>query len=421
MNKIKIAIIGAGVRGRYIYGDFIERNKDLYEIVAVVDNKIGRREKFKEIFNLSEERVFKDMNTFFKKEKMADVVIVATLDNTHYEACAKALEKGYDVLVEGLVSNTLDKLIHLQDLCEKNKDKIFMVNASYRYSGFFNKLKNIIDTKDLGKLVNINYNSYIGYEKFSHNYVRGNWRLDSDTAPLLLTNSCYDLDILEYLTSSQCEKISSFGKLNYFTRKEFKQDMSESCATCNRYKNCPYCAQEIYSNNKDLSKCLHINPTKENIDKILKTGQYGKCVYSCDNNVFDNLICILKFKNNITATLNISAFTKEENKNLRLMFTQGEVYADFQKYTIIIKKFIDNKETTINLQKDNMDEKLIEDFFSRVKARNNNVKSNVCSIINSHVTAFAGEFANISETVVDVDKFFEEAVEMTKSIEKLFL
>ena len=49
MNKIKIAIIGAGVRGRYIYGDFIERNKDLYEIVAVVDNKIGRRQKFKEI------------------------------------------------------------------------------------------------------------------------------------------------------------------------------------------------------------------------------------------------------------------------------------------------------------------------------------------------------------------------------------
>ena len=35
--------------------------------------------------------------------------------------------------------------------------------------------------------------------------------------------------------------------------------------------------------------------------------------------------------------------------------------------------------------------------------------------------AFAGEFANISESVVNVGKFYNEAVEMTKSIEKLFL
>ena len=35
----------------------------------------------------------------------------------------------------------------------------------------------------------------------------------------------------------------------------------------------------------------------------------------CDNNVSDNIISILKYKNNVTASLNISAFTKEESKN----------------------------------------------------------------------------------------------------------
>ena len=53
MNKIKLAIIGAGVRGRYTYGEFIKNNNDICEVVQVVETKIGRRKKFKEIFNLS--------------------------------------------------------------------------------------------------------------------------------------------------------------------------------------------------------------------------------------------------------------------------------------------------------------------------------------------------------------------------------
>ena len=45
--------------------------------MAVVEgNKIGRRKKFKEIFNLPEDKVLKILNHFSKKIKMADAVIV---------------------------------------------------------------------------------------------------------------------------------------------------------------------------------------------------------------------------------------------------------------------------------------------------------------------------------------------------------
>lgn len=422
MNKTKLAIIGAGVRGRYTYGEFIKNNKDICEIVAVVETKIGRRKKFKEIFNLSDDKVFEDVNDFLDKEKMADAVIVCSNDNTHFSIAESALEKGYDVLLECPVANNLDKLVHLKDICENNKDRVFMAAMPYRYSNLFLKLKKIIESKEMGSLININYNSYIGYEKFVHNFVRGSWRLDSDTATIFLTNSCYDLDILEFLTNSQCEKISSFGQLNHFKRVNLQLDMSELCTRCSKNQECPYCAQKIYFNNKEMSKAVHINPTKENLNYILKEGQYGQCVYSCDNDVSDNLISILKFKNNMTATLNISAFTKEENKNIRLMFTHGEIYADLQDNSIKIKKFIDNEDVVIKVNKDNMDERLIKDFLSKIENRDlNNLKSSVLSTINSHVTGFAGEFAKVSETVVDVDRFWNESCEMTKSIEKLLL
>ncbi|WP_455538299.1 Gfo/Idh/MocA family protein [Terrisporobacter sp.] len=422
MEKIKIVIIGAGVRGRYTYANFIKNNEETCEVVAVVENKIGRRKKIKEMFNLPEDKVFENMHDFFEKEKMADAIIVCSSDNTHFSSCSKALEKGYDVLVEGPVINSLDNLVNLKDICEKNKDKIFMAAMPYRYSSFFDKLKEIIDKGQLGNLININYDSYIGYEKFAHYYVRGSWKLDSDTAPILLTNSCYDLDMLEYLTNSKCEVISSFGNLNYFKRENSKLNMSQQCTRCSIDKKCPYYAQKIYSKNKELSKYLHINPTEDNINEILKEGQYGQCVYSCDNNVSDNIICILKYKNNVTASLNISAFTKEESKNIRLMFTHGEVYGNVNDNTISIKKFISNEEKIIKVNDDNIDEKLIKDFFYKIKTRNNNeMKSSVLSTLNSHVTAFAGEFASVSESVVNLEKFYKEAVEMTKSIEKLFL
>ena len=420
MNKIKLAIIGAGVRGRYTYGEFTKNNSDICEVVQVVETKVGRRKKFKEIFNLSEDRVFGNIKDFFEKEKIADAVIVCSDDNTHFSIATTALDKGYDVLVEGPVANNLDKLVHLKDVCENNKDRIFMASMPYRYSNVFLKLREIIESNEIGDLININYNSYIGYEKFAHNFVRGNWRLDNDTAPILLTNSCYDLDMLEFLTKSKCEKISAFGRLSHFIRENLQLNMSQLCIRCSKDKECPYCAEKIYLNNEEMSRGVHISPTKENLKNILKEGQYGQCVYSCDNNVSDNLISILKFKNNITATLNITAFTKEEERNIRLMFTHGEVYTSLKENTIYIKKFIDDKDVVIKLEKDNIDEKLIKDFINEIKNRNlNNLNSSVLSTISSHVTAFAGEFASVSEIVVDVDEFWSESCEMTKAIEKL--
>ena len=420
MNKIKLAIIGAGVRGRYTYGEFTKNNSDICEVVQVVETKVGRRKKFKEIFNLSEDRVFGNIKDFFEKEKIADAVIVCSDDNTHFSIATTALDKGYDVLVEGPVANNLDKLVHLKEICENNKDRIFMASMPYRYSNVFLKLREIIESNEIGDLININYNSYIGYEKFVHNFVRGNWRLDNDTAPILLTNSCYDLDMLEFLTKSKCEKISAFGRLNHFIRENLQLNMSQLCTRCSKDKECPYCAEKIYLNNEEMSRGVHINPTKENLKNILKEGPYGQCVYSCDNNVSDNFISILKFKNDITATLNITAFTKEEERNIRLMFTHGEVYTSLKENTIYIKKFIDDKDVVIKLEKDNSDEKLIKDFINEIKNRNlNNLNSSVLSTISSHVTAFAGEFASVSEIVVDVDEFWSESCEMTKAIEKL--
>ncbi|MEG0856512.1 MAG: Gfo/Idh/MocA family oxidoreductase [Terrisporobacter sp.] len=421
MGKIKLAIIGAGLRGMYTYGSFIEENKDLCEVVAIVEGKKGRRDLFQKKFNLPEDKAFENIESFFEEDKIADGVIICNYDSLHFTTASFALEKGYDILLEGPVSNNLDEIVHLDALCNKYEDKIMMSAMPYRYSNIFNKIKEIIDEKYLGTLVNINYNSHIGYEKFVHNYVRGNWRIDSDSATLMLTNSSYDLDMLLYLAGSNCEKISSFGKLNHFKRENFKGDMSEVCERCSRIEECPYCAQKIYLNeDKEINRAVHILPTKENLKEILKTGPYGKCVYYCDNDIYDNVVSILRFKNNVTATLNITAFTDREDVNIRLMFSHGEMDVSLYDNTMRIKKFNNKNEEIIKFEEENLDYKLMENFINVIKNKNlKEIKSSIESSLESHRIAFAGEFANVSDTIVKVEDFYKEAVELTKAIENM--
>ena len=421
MEKVKLAIIGTGLRGAYTYAPLIAKYKDKCEIVAFVENKKGRRDLFLEKYPVDKDMVFDNLNDFIAHDKLADAVIISHYDLLHYDTAQVLLVKGYDVLVETPVANSLDELVHLKEYSLKNKDRLFMVAYNNRYSSFYTKLKEIVDDKKLGDLINISYNVDIGYQNFVHNYVRGNWRITSDTATIMLTNSCQDIDMMINLSKGKCQKVSCFSDLRIFNWENFNTKMSENCFRCSEEESCPFSAKKIYlQEDKLINNSVHINPTKDNLEAILKQGPYGKCVFYCDNDVCDNLTSIFKFDNKVTSNFNINAFTKESDKKIRLFFKEGEVEASFKQKEIKIKSFLNTDEKIIKLDQENTDEKLFLDFIDRVKNKNyKSCISDVGSVIESHVATFAAEFANVSETVVDVKSFFDDAVEMTRQIEKM--
>ena len=114
MGKIKLAIIGTGLRGAYTYAPLIEKYKDKCEIVAFVENKKGRRDLFLEKYPIDENMVFDNLNDFIAHDKLADAVIISHYDLLHYDTAQVLLVKGYDVLVETPASNSLDGLVHLK-------------------------------------------------------------------------------------------------------------------------------------------------------------------------------------------------------------------------------------------------------------------------------------------------------------------
>ncbi|WP_419727143.1 Gfo/Idh/MocA family protein [Terrisporobacter petrolearius] len=418
MKKVSVAVIGAGSRGMNAYAPYLLENPNLGEIVAVAEPKEDKRNNFKNRYNIKEENTYSSYEELLSKPKLADAIIIANSDECHFEPTKTALEKGYNVLLEKPMSNKLEEVIKLGQLAKKHKDQVFIICHVLRYTPFFSELKRIVDSKELGDLISIQHNENIGYYHFAHSYTRGNWRNSHETSPLILAKSCHDMDILLWLTGKSCKYISSFGSLSHMKEESFKENMANKCVDCAAEKACPYSAKKIYLEDDVLKASLYAvdaNPTKENLAKAITTGHYGRCVYKCDNNVVDHMVSILEFEDNITATFNLCAFTKDCTRTIKLMFSHGEVGGDFHKNVIEVHKFGDNHHTVIHPKvvksgHGGGDFKLMEEFVKAVSLNNKEVKTGAITSVESHVMAFAGEYSRLNHEVVNMEKFWKDQI-----------
>ena len=415
MKKVKIAVIGAGARGRFAYGKYGLNNDDKVKFVAVAEPNQIRRNQFKDEHEIEDSFCFENYEELLKEEKLADAIIIANNDEGHYIPTKIALEKGYHILLEKPMSNKLDEIFKLYELANKYKDRVFMVCHVLRYTPFFEELKKIVDSKELGDLVNIGHNENIGYFHFAHSFTRGNWRNSNETSPLILAKSCHDMDILLYLTDSSCKNISSFGHLTYFNESNFNlYIMADRCLDCKIQDECPYSAKLLYLGEKPIFKSVvHPNPTYENLKKALEEGHYGRCVYKCDNNVVDHMVTILEFHNNITCTFNLSAFTKEIHRTIKLMFTKGEVGGNDIENVIEVKKFGEKESTIIKPNKVEGghlggDTGIMNDFVNSIINKEYNPRTSAVRSVESHIMAFAAEYSRLNKRVVNIEDFIKE-------------
>ena len=428
MKKISVSVIGAGARGMFSYAPYLLENPEAGSVVAVAEPNEIKRDLFKEKYNVKDENLFTTWEDLLAKERLSDAIIIANNDESHYEPTKIALEKGYHVLLEKPMSNKLEDIVKLGELSKEYPNQIFMICHVLRYTPFFAELKKIVDSKELGDLLSIQHNENIGYWHFAHSFTRGNWRNSDETSPLILAKSCHDMDILLWLAGKRCRSISAFGHLSHMRDKSFREGMADRCLDCSVEEECPYSAKKAYLSDKPIfPKVVHPIPTKENLEEALRTGPYGRCVYKCDNNVVDHMVTILDFEDDITATFNLSAFTEDCNRTIKLMFSGGEVSGNHVKNEITIKKFKQygkNEFITINPEEvqgghGGGDHGIMEDFVNLVSGNGGEARTSATKSVESHIMAFAAEYSRLNKQVVDISEFWREAIDKACEIETI--
>ncbi len=329
MKILNVVLIGAGNRGTG-YTDLMKQ-MGKFRVVAVADAVLSRREHIRDAWDLPEDRCFMAWEDLLALGKIADLAMICTQDRLHLAPALACIEQGYDLLIEKPVAPEPWECIQIANAAEKAGVRAVVCHV-LRYTPFFQTIKKCIDAGRLGEIVSINHEECVGNVHQTHSYVRGNWANRSSSACMLLAKSCHDIDILQWLIGKRCRKVQSFGSLSHFTRKNAPVGSPERCIDgCPHADTCPYNAVKLYLDDKAnywfrSTATGEAQPTDEQVEQILRTTEYGKCVYKCSNDVVDHQVVSMLFEDDVTVTFTMCAFNKG-GRNIHIMGTRGELFA----------------------------------------------------------------------------------------------
>ncbi|MED5016549.1 Gfo/Idh/MocA family oxidoreductase [Paenibacillus chibensis] len=413
--ELKLALIGAGQRG-LIYSRHAYQSE---EIVAVVEPDAGRRKAAADEFQIPVGKQFKNVDEFFQLGKICDAVIISSMDRDHYAQTMEALNIGYDILLEKPISPSPEECLRIQQKANEKGRKVIVCHV-LRYTNFFAEIKRIIDSRELGKIITIQHNENIGNFHMAHSFVRGNWRRGDLASPIIMQKSCHDMDILAWLVDSGAKRISSYGSLAYFKEENAPAGSAERCLDCKVAADCRFDAKKAYLPVRGQwpATVISADQSEEGLLQELQTSPYGRCVYRMDNNVCDHQVTLIEFKNGVTATFNLSGFTNNMHRTLKIMCEHGEIRGDDLSNIIEVTKFASNMAETsqqtvirpaaVDGGHHGGDTGLMIDFLENLERADFNSRSSIDMSVESHLMAYAAEEARVTGTIIDLDQLREQ-------------
>ena len=126
-----------------------------------------------------------------------DAVVIATPISTHYELAKEALRCGKHVLIEKPMTVTVDQANELIRLAEL-KQKVLMVDHTFIYTGAVRKIKEIIESGELGDV-------------YFYDSVRVNLGLFQPDFNVLWDLAPHDFSIMAYLIDKEPISVSAVG------------------------------------------------------------------------------------------------------------------------------------------------------------------------------------------------------------------
>lgn len=344
MNVLTVAVAGCGSRGQDTYSKILMELGDKARIVAAADIDPEKLAGMQKLCGLTPAQCYASAEEMLERPKLADVMLICTPDRCHYAEAKAALEKGYHLLLEKPIAGKAEECRELAELAEKNGLYVAVCHV-LRYTAFYQKIKEVMDSGALGEVESIQAIEQVGYWHQAHSFVRGNWRNEELSSPMFLQKCCHDMDILLWITGKRCLRVSSFGSLRHFRADQAPKGAGTRCMDCAAAESCPYNAVKFYlerfrqSGDDWPQNVVAFEPTEEKLLAALKDGPYGRCVYHCDNDVVDHQVVNLELEDGVTASFTMCAFTANVNREMRVMGTHGELVADMKEKIIRVRRF----------------------------------------------------------------------------------
>lgn len=189
---MNIGIIGYGYWGPNLLRNFM--NISDCNITAICDLRDERMASIKR--NYPAIKVTNNP-THLNKDPQLDAIVIATSVLSHYSLAKEALLNQKHVLIEKPMVMSSTEAIELIELAEKNK-KVLMVDHTFLYTSAVQKMKVLITSGDLGKIL------YFDSTRINLGLFQSDVNVLWDLAP-------HDISILTYLISEKPVSVNATG------------------------------------------------------------------------------------------------------------------------------------------------------------------------------------------------------------------
>jgi predicted dehydrogenase len=290
MKKVRIGVIGAGLRGglaKYWHNPDGES-----EIVALADISEARQQKFQEMIG-SPLFLTKDYKDLLYKDDI-DAIAVLSPDYLHEEHVIAALQAGKHVYSEKPLAITVEGCDRILEAWQAS-GKHLMVGFNMRYMSMYQTMKGLIDSGAIGELKAVWVRHFVGFGGYFYYH---DWHGQSkNTTSLLLQKGSHDLDVIHWISGRYTTKVSAFGSLDYYGG---NMPNNLTCPECSLKKTCPEYVPHTFT----------------------------ECAFREEIDVEDNNMLIMELEGGVKASYLQCHFTPDYSRNYTFIGTEGRIEND---------------------------------------------------------------------------------------------
>jgi len=312
-QKLKVCMIGTGVRGNSFWGRrLVGKYGEILEFVGLCDINPGRLAYAKKFIGV-ECPTFLDFEQMLNETK-PDLVIVTTKDSNHHEFIIKGLEMGCDVLTEKPLTIDEDKCQDILD-AERKSNKKLIVGFNYRWSPYTTRIKELLKENTIGEITSVDFNYYLNTSHGASYFRRWHGQRE-EGGTLLLHKSTHHFDLMNWWLNSDPEEVFAYGDLEFYgANGPFR---GKNCRECDFKDKCDF-YWDITKNQRMMD--LYVN--NEKYDGYIRDN----CLFRKEINIYDKMSAQVKYANNVVMNYSLTTYSPFEGYRVSFNGTKGRIEA----------------------------------------------------------------------------------------------
>lgn len=221
MAKLKYALVGTGGRAQMFIDSIARDYSDRAELVAFCDcNQTRMAYANKQLvakYGLAPLPLYKaEQFDAMITERQPDIVIVATIDNTHHTYIIRAMELGCDVICEKPMTVDEQKCQAVFEAISRT-GRDLRVTFNLRYTPYASKVKELILAGTIGEVFSVHFEWMLNIHHGADYFRR--WHREKDkSGGLLVHKSTHHFDLVNFWLGSEPETVYAQGGLRFYGR-----------------------------------------------------------------------------------------------------------------------------------------------------------------------------------------------------------